>query len=178
MVGTLPNPGDHRAYIALALSLAGKSPPKPTNFRVGAVLVHAPTNTILSTGYTLELSGNTHAEQCCLSKYATEKGVTEEDVGQVLPEGTVIYTTMEPCVKRLSGNMSCAERILATRSEGGSRGIGTVYSGVREPDTFVTDNQGKRKLEKAGVQYVLVGGMEEEILTVAKEGHQKEPGKS
>jgi len=47
-----------------ALELAEKSPPKPTNYRVGAVVVDA-FNNILATGYTLELPGNTHAEQCC-----------------------------------------------------------------------------------------------------------------
>ncbi|MCJ1449220.1 MAG: hypothetical protein MMC23_009739 [Stictis urceolatum] len=167
-----PAPGDHRGYMLLALSLALQSPPKPSNFRVGAVLVHEPTNTILSTGYTLELPGNTHAEQCCLSKYAAARNVKDDCAGDVIPEGAVIYTTMEPCVKRLSGNISCAERILATKKSSMSQGgIAAVYSGVKEPDTFVQMNEGRGKLEQAGIQYILVDGLETEIINVAKAGH-------
>lgn len=55
---------DHHSYMRFALSLAEKSVLKSTNFRVGAVLVDESANQILSTGYTLEIPGNTHAEQC------------------------------------------------------------------------------------------------------------------
>jgi pyrimidine deaminase RibD-like protein len=173
-----PAPGDHVSYMGLALSFAKKSLPKPSNFRVGAVLVHEPSNTILSTGYTLELPGNTHAEQCCLIKYATAQGVGEDQVGEVLPQGTVIYTTMEPCTKRLSGNISCAERILATKTAKGQGGIDVVYSGVREPDTFVQANESRSRLEQQGVQYVHIGGLEDDILETAKAGHQQRPHSS
>src|SRR4051812_11593611 len=63
------HPSDHATYMRLALDQAHESPPKPSNFRVGALLVDADTGAILSRGYTLELPGNTHAEQCCLIKY-------------------------------------------------------------------------------------------------------------
>ncbi|KAF2812240.1 cytidine deaminase-like protein [Mytilinidion resinicola] len=160
---------DHPSYMRLALSYAHESRPLPTNFRVGALLVDSASNRILTSGYTLELPGNTHAEQCCLSKYAAEHNIPEERVGEVLPERAVIYTTVEPCVKRLSGNRSCVERIVETRSKGG--GIRKVYVGVKEPETFVGDNQGRKILEDAGVEVVLVGGLEEEILRVATAGH-------
>ncbi|RMZ82390.1 hypothetical protein DV737_g2069, partial [Chaetothyriales sp. CBS 132003] len=52
----------HLHHLAAALAEARKSPPKPTNFRVGCVIVSAD-GAVLSTGYTLELPGNTHAEQ-------------------------------------------------------------------------------------------------------------------
>jgi pyrimidine deaminase RibD-like protein len=166
---SLPDP---QAYMSLALSLARLSPPKPTNFRVGAVLVSSTTNTILSTGYTLELPGNTHAEQCCLSKLASSHNLPEEKVGEVLGGnvGAVLYCTMEPCGKRLSGQESCVKRILRTRE--GRNGIGKVYMGVMEPETFVGESTGRRLLEIEGVECLLVGGMEEEILTVAKAGHK------
>lgn len=158
---------DHRAYMELALSLARKSPPKPTNYRVGAVVVDQSTNDILAHGYTLELEGNTHAEQCCLIKLAEAHGVSEESLAQVLPQNLVLYTTVEPCSKRLSGNMPCAERILHL-----SGVIRTVYVGVMEPKKFVADNTGREALEKAGIQFVPVEGMEDEILNVAKAGHE------
>ena len=154
-----------------ALSLARNSPPKPTNFCVGAVLVDEPNNRILSTGYTLELPGNTHAEQCCLLKVAAEHDVPEERVGDFLPEGTVLYTTMEPCGKRSAGNMPCVERILRTK-ESSSGGIKTVYLGVREPETFVGENVGKAKLGAHGVRCVHIPGFEDDILEVATAGHK------
>lgn len=160
-------PNDHRAYMEYALSLARKSPPKPTNYRVGAVVVDQSNNEVLAHGYTLELEGNTHAEQCCLIKLAEAHGVPEERLAQVLPKDLALYTTVEPCSKRLSGNMPCAERILRLAGV-----IKTVYVGVMEPKKFVADNTGREALEKAGIRFVHVEGLEDEILEVAKAGHE------
>lgn len=161
-------PNDHTAYMAHALALAHKSPPKSTNYAVGAVLVDPSTNTILSTGYTLELPGNTHAEQCCFLKLLQKNNLSREsDLADVLPRGLALYTTMEPCSKRLSGAVPCAERIL----EVGRGVIGTVFVGILEPGIFVERNVGRGMLEREGVRFVHVEGMEEEILRVAKAGH-------
>jgi len=129
------------------------------------------TGTILSTGYTLELEGNTHAEQCSLSKFARAHNVEDANVHEILApqrreDGVlVLYTTMEPCILRLSGAMPCVDRIVAARH------IQTVVCGVSEPDTFVAKNEGRARLAAAGVEVVKVDGMEEEILAVAKAGH-------
>ncbi|KAI1078100.1 cytidine deaminase-like protein [Whalleya microplaca] len=160
--------GDHEAYMRLALSLATKSPPKPTNYRVGAVVVDAATNAILATGYTLELPGNTHAEQCCFEKLAKKYAVAANHLSEALPDGVLLYTTVEPCSERLSGNLPCVDRILAI----GKR-IKTVYVGVQEPEKFVSQNSGKQKLKEAGIEFVHVGGLEKEILEVATAGHEK-----
>lgn len=166
------HPSDHAGYMRLAISLAQESPLKPSNFRVGALVLDPATNTVLSTGYTGELAGNTHAEQCCLEKYASERGVGWENIGEVLPnDECVLYTTMEPCVKRMSGNESCVDRILRLRDEEKKRGIVKVYVGVREPDTFVKGNDGLKRLEENGVEWELVKGFEEEIMRVATAGH-------
>lgn len=159
-------PNDHHAYMQYALHLARKSPPKPTNFCVGAVLVDQSSNTILADGYTLELDGNTHAEQCCLIKLAQRHGVPEEQLKDVLPRHLALYTTVEPCSKRLSGNLPCAERILRLAGV-----IDVVYVGVMEPKEFVQENTGREALEKAGVRFQHVAGLEEAILEVAKAGH-------
>ena len=156
-------PGDHLAYMRYALSFAKKAPPKPTNFCVGAILVDEAANQVLSTGYTMELPGNTHAEQCCLAK--AEKGGPREPGAEA--QKLVLYTTMEPCNKRASGNMPCTETILKTG------GIKTVCVGVKEPEKFVGENIGRAKLEGAGIGYVLVSGLEAEILEVATAGHEK-----
>ena len=79
---------DHLNYMNIALDEARKSPPKPTNFRVGACLVayhpKLPEHSnieLLDTGYTLECEGNTHAEQCCFIKLATTYNCSEFELG-------------------------------------------------------------------------------------------------
>lgn len=167
----------HLAYMQQALDQARKSPPKPSNFRVGAVLVDVVSDKILSTGYTLELPGNTHAEQCCFMKLAAEHGLAEEELPtlseDVLPRRLALYTTMEPCSFRMSGNLPCVERVL--RLAGSSREV-VVYSGVMEPDTFVSKNTGRQTLENAGIQFVHVAGLEDDILAVATAGHTIKKG--
>ncbi|GAW14245.1 hypothetical protein ANO14919_036440 [Xylariales sp. No.14919] len=157
---------DHEGYMRLALSLATKSPPKPTNYRVGAVMVDIATNEILATGYTLEIPGNTHAEQCCIEKLARKYALAGTHLSEALPDAVALYTTVEPCSQRLSGNTPCVDRIL----EVGKR-VTTVYVGVQEPDTFVTGNSSRRKLEDAGIKVRLVSGFEKDILEVATAGH-------
>ncbi|KAK0709708.1 cytidine deaminase-like protein [Lasiosphaeria miniovina] len=156
---------DHSGYMQLALDEARKSPPKATNFCVGAVLVDLSCNRVLATGYTLELPGNTHAEQCCFMKLADQLGVPEECLQDVLPPEMALYTTVEPCSKRLSGNLPCVERVLRLADS-----IKTVYVGVMEPKTFVS-NSGKKSLQDAGISVVHVQGLEAEILKVATAGH-------
>ncbi|KAF6819326.1 cytidine and deoxycytidylate deaminase [Colletotrichum sojae] len=163
-------PGDHKAYLQYALSLAKQSPPKPTNYRVGAVLVNPKSNAVVATGYTLELPGNTHAEQCCFMKLAEQYEVAEEELGSVVETPLVLYTTMEPCSTRLSGNLPCTKRILRLRSI-----VKTVYVGVQEPEKFVKDNTGRAALQRAGVDVVHVTGLEGDILKVATAGHVKGP---
>ena len=167
------DPKDHVTYMRLALDQAHESPPKPSNFRVGALLVDEETGAILSRGYTLELEGNTHAEQCCLMKFAQAHNVPEERVGEVLPPNAVIYTTMEPCNLRLSGNLPCVDRIIRTKGKDGSAGIKKVYLGVKEPEKFVGENQGRSKLEEHGIECIHIPGFEGDILRVATAGHEK-----
>ncbi|KAK4155617.1 hypothetical protein C8A00DRAFT_41803 [Chaetomidium leptoderma] len=147
-------PGDHIAFMKYAVKRAQLSPPSPSKFCVGAVLVDADRNEILSTGYSEELPrdrlgdpGSTHAEHCCFIKVADMHGIHDFDIAKVLPPNTVLYTTMEPCNERLSGNRTCVERILGL---GGA--IKTVYVGIREPGTFIKLNEGIKRLEEAGVK--------------------------
>ena len=166
-------PNNHLQYMHLALEQARQSPPKPSNFCVGALLVDADKGTILSRGYTLECEGNTHAEQCCLLKFAQERNISEEQVGEALPPNTVLYTTMEPCNFRLSGNLPCSDRIIRAKSRSGEQRIKKVYLGVKEPEKFVGENQGRAKLEANGVECIHVSGLEESILSAATAGHKQ-----
>jgi len=161
------SPSNHEGYMRYALLLAQQSPPRPTNYRVGALIVDTDKNEILATGFTLELDGNTHAEQCCLMKLSSQHNVPENQLQRILPDNAVLYTTVEPCGLRLSGNLPCVERILRLGT-----GIKMVYIGLKEPEKFVGENKGRAKLVEAGIGVVLVDGLEDEILKVATAGHK------
>ncbi|GCE97209.1 DRAP deaminase [Zygosaccharomyces mellis] len=148
----------HRKYMELALEQAAKCEPTTTAFSVGAVLVNG--TKVISTGYSRELPGNTHAEQCALAKYFSSTGLNE------LPEDTIIYTTMEPCSFRLSGNDPCVQRIIKMNKK-----IKTVFVGVLEPDTFVKNNSSRSILQKHGIDYIKIPGYEEKATELATKGH-------
>jgi pyrimidine deaminase RibD-like protein len=78
---------------------------------------------------------------------------------------------MEPCVKRLSGNKPCVERVIEAKK------IKTVIVGVMEPEKFVSGNNARQILEQAGVKYSHVPDLEKEILEVATAGHDEEEEK-
>jgi len=160
----------HVACMRHALLLAQLAPRKSTNFCVGAVLIDVSSSHILSTGYSMELPGNTHAEQCCLIKYQEKAGKVAPDKASSISQKLALYTTMEPCNKRASNNTSCTDTILQYNLRHGLM-IATVYVGVKEPEHFVSENQGRKKLEDAGIEYVHVTGLEHEILKVATAGH-------
>jgi pyrimidine deaminase RibD-like protein len=172
---TEPTHEQHVACLRKCLDLARQSPPKLTNFRVGAILcsytgVTVPTT--LATGYTLELEGNTHAEQCALEKLV--KGTAQNNADILTPEAhTILYTSLEPCSLRLSGNLPCVKRIIATREDSPFGGIRKVVFGAKEPGTFVKDSKSCQLLTEAGIDWEYIPDLEEEILGVAMEGHVK-----
>lgn len=151
----------HKKYMELAIKEAEKCEPTTTAFGVGAVLVSG--NTILATGYSRELEGNTHAEQNCFAKLTA----AETDI----PEGSCLYTTMEPCSTRLSGNKPCLDRIL----EYGQK-ITTVFVGVMEPATFVKNNVSLEKLQQNDIDYILIPGYEQQCIAAAEKGHETKVG--
>lgn len=145
-------------YMMSAVAEAEKSIPTESAYCVGAVLVDVKTGKIVSKGFSREIPGNTHAEECALIKIAL-KGTNnekEEDQSKIrnvllganlvpLTEGMTMYTTMEPCSKRLSGKLPCVAHLLKT-------GIKRVIIGVLEPETFVKDCIGMHELLQGGVQ--------------------------
>ncbi|KAF8445389.1 cytidine deaminase-like protein [Terfezia claveryi] len=160
----------HLEYMSFALVQARKCEVTLTAFCVGAIIVEDSTNTVIATGYSRELPGNTHAEQNCLTKLLSETTAARADTKYSL------YTTMEPCSERLSGNIPCTDSIIRynNSSERKERGLGrveAVYVGVKEPGDFITNNVGQDKLLANGVGYIHISGLEEEILEVARKGH-------
>ncbi|KZT54989.1 cytidine deaminase-like protein [Calocera cornea HHB12733] len=146
----------HVRFIRLALEEAAKCTPVPTAFCVGCVIVD-PAGTgprVVSTGYSRELSGNTHAEANALAKMPEQAG----------HHGLDLYTTLEPCSVRLSGLQPCAEGIVQSGK------IKRVFVGVGEPDDFVKC-EGAKYLQDRGVEVLWVRDLEEECLKEARRGH-------
>jgi pyrimidine deaminase RibD-like protein len=177
----------HRAYVSmsasssataiihLALAEARKCESSPTAFSVGCVLAVAPADDsepiILSTGYSRELPGNTHAEANALAKL---NALTPSQLQSLFPGNTPprideilarvdVYTTMEPCSVRTSGLAPCADGLIAA-------GVRRCFIGVGEPPDFVKC-EGAQKLKDAGIEVIWVAGLEEECLEVARRGH-------
>ncbi|KAF7294873.1 Diaminohydroxyphosphoribosylamino-pyrimidine deaminase [Mycena indigotica] len=161
-----------------ALAEARKCEPVPTAFSVGCVIaVPWPNNdsdpTIISTGYSRELPGNTHAEANALHKYtqltaaelaALFKGPNPPSVSDIASRLDV-YTTMEPCSVRTSGLAPCADALIAAK-------IRRCFIGTGEPDDFV-QCEGAERLKNAGIELVWLDSLQEECLAVARNGHHE-----
>ncbi|KAF4614481.1 hypothetical protein D9613_003106 [Agrocybe pediades] len=163
-------------YLRLALSEAGKCIPTPTAFCVGCVLVVCFTGkmpSILSTGFSRELPGNTHAEANALTK---ARQLSQEELRSLLPldapsdltiddilKCTDVYTTLEPCSIRTSGLPPCADALIASK-------VKRCFIGVGEPDDFV-QCEGAKRLQEAGIEVVWLNDLEEQCLTVARRCH-------
>lgn len=181
-VGHLPR---HYSIMLSALSEADKSPPTDAAFCVGCVISFSgdsgkgSSSEFLATGYSRELPGNTHAEQCALDKLTSDFALKNQPAAakDVPTLDLDLYTTMEPCSERLSGNLPCVQRILKFNEQGHvfefprslaqyasqHTGLGSaqtvraklrirrVFQGVSEPDDFVKC-QGQNILRDSQIQ--------------------------
>ena len=130
-------------------------------------------NDVLATGYSRELTGNTHAEANALAK---ARQLSEEQLLELFPGASPpisvdailrhadVYTTMEPCSIRTSGLAPCADALIAA-------GIRRCFIGVGEPDDFV-NCEGAQKLKTAGIEVIWLNGLEKECLEVARMGRE------
>ncbi|KAI9253980.1 cytidine deaminase-like protein [Phascolomyces articulosus] len=133
-----------REFMQIAIEKANESVPVEKAYCVGAVLVQ--NDRLLTTGFSRELPGNTHAEECALLKL--------QDINQA--KGGIMYTTMEPCSTRLSGNRPCTDRLIEAQIE-------RVVMGVREPPDLVQCT-GIQQLKDHGIEVVVVPDVEEACL--------------
>lgn len=115
-------------------------------YNVGSIIVREEDQTILARGFSREMPGNTHAEETAFMKIGgfAEKAEDIDDIAKGGAKNTTIYTTMEPCSVRLSGNRPCTSRCI-------SAGVKRVVVGVREPSKFV-ECTGTRELREAGIR--------------------------
>ncbi|CAG8663481.1 13613_t:CDS:2 [Racocetra persica] len=135
-------------YMRIAIEQANLSNPISTAYCVGAVIVK--NEIIISTGYSRELPGNTHAEECALKKLSDP----------LQAKNSTIFTTMEPCSKRLSGNKPCVERIIESK-------ISKVVLGIKEPSKFVKC-EGIDILRENGIEVIIIEELEDECLKCNK----------
>ncbi|TFK29989.1 diaminohydroxyphosphoribosylamino-pyrimidine deaminase [Coprinopsis marcescibilis] len=167
---------NHIDFMKLALFEAKKAVPTPTAFCVGCVLVTRLPGmkpVILSTGYSRELPGNTHAEANSLDK---ARRISKHELASLFPSQhsldinqllahTDVYTTLEPCSVRTSGLDPCAGALIDAK-------VRHCIIGVNEPPDFVRC-EGASLLRDAGIQVTWLNGLEQECLRVARGLHSE-----
>lgn len=163
---------DHLEFLRIALKEAQKCTPTSTAFCVGCVLVYRSSDidpVVISTSYSRELAGNTHAEANALCKL---RSLSQQELSRLTSNDlshaeilalSDVYTTMEPCSIRTSGLAPCADALIAAR-------VKRCFIGVSEPDDFV-QCEGAKNLTEAGIEVIWIKGLEEESLKVARRGH-------
>lgn len=130
-----------------AFDLAAKCSKSAGAFSVGSIIADF-NRIILSTGYSRELGENWHAEEVAIHR-AKENAV---DLGNC-----ILYSTLEPCGKRISRPVCCARLIVAA-------GIPVVMYAVPEPDRFVKEPTGISLLEKGQVSVHRLSGFDNRFL--------------
>lgn len=146
-----------RAHLLAACREAHKCQPVATAYNVGALIVDK-AGAVLSSGFSRELPGNTHAEEVALMKLHSDD---ENERGRL--RDATLYTSMEPCSVRLSGKTPCCQRILD------AGGIRRVVMAISEPDTFVKCT-GVQLLRDAGVEVVVLD--DEECVRLARDANR------
>lgn len=181
----------HLSNMIKALKLASQCDATNAAFSVGCVITISSTGQVISSGYSRQLPGNTHAEEVALSDIGTSSKAASTRTYLQLD----LYTTMEPCSERLSGKAPCVQRILDFNEakhtyDNSVLRIHRIFQGVQEPDDFVKC-AGTRILQESGLQVssiqdpsrmineksgetveVSQGWIGREALRLAKNGHQ------
>lgn len=165
-------------FLQLALDETAKCEPSSTAFCVGCVLtahwpLDSPESVLIATGFSRELTGNTHAEANALAKF---RALSQQDIAALFPSADPsslsaekilatadVYTTLEPCSIRTSGLAPCADALISAR-------VKRCYIGVGEPADFV-NCEGAQKLKEAGIEVIWMQGFEEQCLEAARRGH-------
>ena len=111
--------GEDLNWLAAAIGLSERCPPADSAFCVGAILVGI-SGQIVAQGYSRQADPRDHAEEVALRQAAT--------LGAELG-GATLYTSLEPCLRRASRPIPCAELILRS-------GVRRVVYAWREPPIF------------------------------------------
>ncbi|MBI1804242.1 MAG: dCMP deaminase [Ignavibacteriae bacterium] len=131
-----------------AIELSRKCTPVDRAFSVGA-MVFDRNRVLVATGFSRENDPNVHAEEAALQKATTQNADLV---------GGTIYSSLEPCGRRLSGRKSCAERIIEA-------GITRVVFALSEPPVFV-EATGLTKLRAAGVEVTVIDELADRVKEI------------
>ena len=131
-----PGGPDHR-FLRWAVELSRLSPPSPSAFSVGAVIV-AEDGQVLATGFSREQEEHDHAEEVALRKLGPDWRLKR----------ATMYSSLVPCGARSSRPVTCVQHIVAA-------GIPRVVYAWREPVLF-TAGEGGDQLAAAGVTVIEV----------------------
>jgi pyrimidine deaminase RibD-like protein len=137
-------------WLREAVELSRRCPPSDSAFSVGAVLVSG-SGDVITTGFSRERDPHDHAEEVALAKAAGSPG--RADLA-----GATMYSSLEPCRRRLSRPRSCSELIVAA-------GIRRVVLAWLEPPVFVPGG-GARWLREQGVEVIEVPELAEAARAV------------
>ena len=129
------SPAKDHDWLEMAVDLAGRCPPSPTAFSVGAVIV-VPAARVMTRGFSRENDPHEHAEEAALDKLPAGLDLS----------GATLYSSLEPCGKRASRPRTCTQLIIEA-------GIPRVVFAWREPPLFV-DCDGTALLRHAGVEVI------------------------
>ncbi len=130
-----------RQWLAQAIELSRRCPPTDTAFCVGAILVSA-SGQLVAEGYSRQADPKDHAEEAALREAAA--------LGADL-RGATLYSSLEPCLRRASQPVPCAELIL--RSD-----VQRVVFAWREPPIFQPGG-GAAWLGEHGVEVIEIGDL-------------------
>jgi diaminohydroxyphosphoribosylaminopyrimidine deaminase/5-amino-6-(5-phosphoribosylamino)uracil reductase len=151
-------------WLREAIELSRRCPPSDTAFSVGAALVsgdQARQSLVIATGFSRERDPHDHAEETALAKAAegaAGDGLAEAELAEAELAGATMYTSLEPCLHRLSRPRSCAQLIVAA-------GIRRVVLAWLEPPLFVPGG-GARWLRDQGVTVLEVAELADEARAV------------
>jgi len=133
--------GSDANWLDAAIELSKRCPPADSAFCVGAILL-SESGQVIARGYSRQSDPNDHAEEAAL----TAAAASGADLS-----GATLYTSLEPCLRRVSRPVSCAE--LTVRS-----GVRRVVYAWREPPIFQPGG-GAAWLEDRGVVVIEIADL-------------------
>lgn len=128
-------------WLAEAIELSRRCHPTDAAFCVGAILVSA-SGQVIARGYSRQADPYDHAEEVALA-YAASAGADLT--------GATLHTSLEPCLRRVSRPVPCAELILRS-------GVRRVVFAWREPPIFQPGG-GAAWLEDRGITVIELSGL-------------------
>ena len=152
------SPQRHKELMDLAISEMRKSKsehPDRADPQVGAVLVDAD-GKVIAVAHRGELRVGDHAEFTLIERKCLDLSL----------DGLILYTTLEPCVKRNAPKRGCTKRVINAR-------LAKVVIGHQDPDPSVAGN-GEKLLREAGIQIAYFEKEFEEIIASENKRYFKE----